>query len=77
MADNARQQLDHDIDRADSTRKMLDHLADAIASGPKQQRGETYQADAIEALRDGAAYARDRKINLLHVAHVYDGKVDG
>lgn len=75
MADVAREHLDADIDRAESTRTMLLHMADAIENGRQQRRGETYQDDAVEALRHGAELARDRKINLLHVAQVYDEKV--
>jgi hypothetical protein len=75
MADLAREQLDLDIERARTTGEMLKHLADAIEHGPKQRGGESYQGDAIEALMHGAELARDRKINLLHVAHVYDAKV--
>lgn len=51
---------------------MLLHLADAIESGPREKGGETYKRDAMEALMHGADLARDRKVNLLHVAHIYD-----
>ena len=77
MADNARDQLDEDIQRADNTRSMLLHMADAIEHGRPQKRGETYQTDAIDALTHGAELARDRKVNLMHVAHVYDARVNG
>ena len=76
MADLAREHLDADIDRAQITHSMLKHLADAIEHGPSQKGGETYQEDAIDALLHGAELARDRKINLLHVAQVYDAKVN-
>lgn len=75
MADVAREHLDADIERAEHTRTMLLHMADAILNGRPQRRGETYQDDAVDALRHGVELARDRKINLLHVAQVYDRKV--
>jgi hypothetical protein len=31
----------------------------------------------MDALMHGAELARDRKINLLHVAHIYDARVNG
>lgn len=75
--DLARQHLDSDIERAERTRTMLNHLADAVRHGPDQQRGgETYQGDAIDAMLHGAELARDRKANLEHCAVVYDAKVN-
>lgn len=77
MADVARDDLDRQIFEADTAGKMLTHLADAIDAGPAQRGGETYQRDAIQALEYGAQLARDRKVNLLHVAYIYDAKVAG
>lgn len=75
--DLARQHLDADIQRADRTRSMLEHLADAVRNGPDQQRGgETYQDEAIDALKHGAALARRERANLRHVAALYDEKVN-
>lgn len=51
---------------------MLRHLADAIEHGPSQQKGETYQTDAIEALEHGAELAGQKVANLKHCARVYD-----
>lgn len=74
--DVARQHLDADIERADNTAKMLAHLADAIEHGPDQQRaGESYQDEAIDALKHGATLARKERVNLIHVAMIYDEKV--
>lgn len=76
MMDVARQHLDVEIQRTESTRTMLKHLADAIEHGPSQSRGETYQADAIEALLHGSELARDRVQNLKHCGRIYDAKVE-
>lgn len=74
--DVARQHLDADIERADRTAKMLAHLADAIEHGPDRQRGgETYQEEAIDALKHGSTLARKERCNLIHVALIYDEKV--
>lgn len=73
--DVAREQLDVDIANAERYRSMLEHLADAIKHLPTgQRRGETYQAEAMEALRYGAALAEDRRKNLEHVRAIYDFK---
>lgn len=55
---------------------MLAHLADAIEHGPSQQKGETYQTDAIEALEHGAELAGQKVANLMHCARIYDKLVD-
>ena len=72
MADIAREHLDVEIERLERTRSMLRHLAGAIESGPREKGGETYKRDAMDALLHGADLARDRKVNMLHVAHIYD-----
>lgn len=75
--DPARTNLDADIARADRTASMLKHLADAVKHGPDQQRGgETYQDEAIDALLHGSTLARRERINLIHVAALYDAKVN-
>lgn len=75
--DQARQHLNADIQRAERTRSMLKHLADAVLHGPDQQRGgETYQDDAIDALEHGALLAKRERENLEHVAVLYDAKVN-
>jgi hypothetical protein len=71
--DPARQHLDEEIARTESTRSMLTHLADAIENGPRGR--ETYQGDAIEALLHGAEIAERSIENLEHVAEIYDAKV--
>lgn len=54
---------------------MLQHLADVVENGPRQSPGATYQEEAIDALMHGAELARDRRVNLMHVGHLYDEKV--
>lgn len=72
-----RQQLDAEIQRTQTTAQLLTHLADAVEHGPRSGRSETYQEDAVDALLHGAEVVRDRYVNLLHVAHIYDTKVFG
>lgn len=74
--DPCRQHLDVEIERTESTRSMLTHLADAIEHGPSQSRGETYQTDAIEALEHGAELAGQKVANLKHCAAIYDKLVE-
>jgi hypothetical protein len=70
--DAARQHLEADIARADTTAKMLDHLADVVHHGPSKSQGATYQEDAGDALMHGAELARESSVNLRHVARIYD-----
>lgn len=73
--DAARQQLDAEIQRTQTTAKLLTHLADAVEHGPRAGRSETYQEDAVDALVHGAEIVRDRYVNLLHVAHICDASL--
>lgn len=54
---------------------MLNHLADTIEAEAPQRGGETYRDEMVDALRHGAEIVRDRHVNLMHVAQIWDEKV--
>lgn len=70
---NAREWLDAEIERTEQTGDMFVYMATAVRDMP-QVGGETYRADCIGALLHGAEIVRSHKINLLHVAFMYDRK---
>ena len=76
--DVARTQRDKDIERAERTRSMLEHLAHVVEDAPVTPRpGQAaYSADALDALLHGAELASKEKRNLKHVGRLYDAKVE-
>lgn len=70
----AREKYEYEIERIKNTRSMLIHLAQAIEDAP-QKRGESFRDEMIAALLHASEIVRDRHINSLHVAQLWDYKI--